>query len=271
VNAAGERAGSWAGNEPFAGRLPDYRELYHLWEREQWEGAKIDLSLDRQQWPGLDASVRTAVLGEGEWRRACAASAMAALGAYVDTAPSEEQQVALTTQLADHARQLAFLDRFWVDVTGGESWSERRLLPTGALADLVALSSGDLVAGLGRFQLLVMGAVGSTSQRALSELLEAEDALPGLRTALDLIARDSRRHVAFALRLLSDQAETDGQVERTIRQALEEAWPTATEILNAPGNLTDPSGAEHRVGQARAALEAWLSDVGLKGALPAKG
>jgi ribonucleoside-diphosphate reductase beta chain len=255
-------------DDVLAGRLPDYRELYYLWEREQWEGGKIALAVDRQQWGGLDAFVRTAVRRELEWRRGCAAAATNELGAYVDAAASEEQQVALTTQLADQARQLAFLDRFWVEVTGGESRSDGGVSEPDDLMDLVALPPGGLVPGLARFHLVVVGALGSTAQRALNDFLEAEDLLPGLRTGLGLIARDSGRHVAFALRFFSEEAAQGGQTERTIEGTLKEAWPRVTEILRSLGDPTIPSGADDRVDTARASLKTWLSEAGLRVSLP---
>jgi ribonucleoside-diphosphate reductase beta chain len=255
-------------DDVLAGRLPDYRELYYLWEREQWEGGKIALAVDRQQWGGLDAFVRTAVRRELEWRRGCAGAATNELGAYVDAAPSEEQQVALTTQLADLARQLAFLDRFWVEVTGGESWSDGGVSEADELMDLVALPTGGLVPGLARFHLVVVGALGSTAQRALNDFLEAEDLLPGLRTGLGLMARDCRRHVAFALRFLSEAAERDEQTHTTVERALSEAWPVAAETLRSLGDPTLASGADQRVGTARASFETWLTTAGLRVSLP---
>src|SRR5918999_345868 len=100
---------------------PDYRALYYRWERQQWSAGTIDFSEDRRQWateltPELKRSflwgLASFYVGEEQVTHT--------LVPFVDAAPTEEQQVFLTTQLVDEARHTVFFDRFYSEVLDEE-------------------------------------------------------------------------------------------------------------------------------------------------------
>src|SRR5213080_2096730 len=97
--------------------LLTYRELYHLWERQQWATQDLDFSQDRIDWhERMDAEERFQRMSGlssffiGEQRVA------AELGPIMRAAPDEEMRIFLCTQIADEARHVAFFDRFYSEV-----------------------------------------------------------------------------------------------------------------------------------------------------------
>jgi ribonucleoside-diphosphate reductase beta chain len=92
--------------------LLSYRELYELWERQQWAVQDLDFSRDRVDWhERIDAEEREARMYGlssffvGEQRVA------AELGPIMRAVPDEDMRIFLCTQIADEARHVAFFDR----------------------------------------------------------------------------------------------------------------------------------------------------------------
>src|SRR4051794_32728211 len=92
--------------------LLSYRELYDLWERQQWRVADLYFTRDRVDWHERFASDRRRLermglsgffLGEQRVTRE--------LGPMMRAAPSEDARLFLSTQIADEARHVAFFDR----------------------------------------------------------------------------------------------------------------------------------------------------------------
>ena len=114
--------------------LLTYRQLYELWERQQWATQDLDFTQDRIDWheriPEEERFQRMYGLSAffiGEQRVA------AELGPMMRAAPDEEMRLFLCTQIADEARHMAFFDRFYSEVGVLESGSlEGRLEETGA-------------------------------------------------------------------------------------------------------------------------------------------
>src|SRR5688572_19692030 len=129
-----------------------YRDLYYRWEREQWEAGAIDLSEDRTAWPLLDANRRARLIDGLTSLRAAGVRATETMGATIDAAPTEEQQVFLTTRLADVARHTVFLDRYFEEVVGAAARSKPAAEdPAATVGDLLGLGEGlpGLSKGLG--------------------------------------------------------------------------------------------------------------------------
>lgn len=263
-----------------------YRGLYYLWEQEQWEAGKIELGPDAQAWAALDPIGRRRVSLGVDWRRFKAELATTALVSFVDAAPIEEQQVFLTTQLADEARAGVFLDRVATEVFGapepemGErsAGAERALPPDLAAllnASLPAVAARlrasqdaarDLVDGVARYHLCVVGAFGLTELEH-SPAAAGVHGLRGLERGLDLIRRDSTRHAAFAVRFV-EETSGSGPANRALETALNATLPMLPESFAAlahaaPGELS----AEELHARARDALSAWLRAVNVS--LPA--
>lgn len=202
----------------------DYRGLYYRWEQEQWQAGRIDLAADAEEWATLDDDVRRAVTGAVAWRHLRARQATTALVSFVDAAPTEEQQVFLTTELVDEARHVVLFDRFVTEVMGEDAATVASrapdveddalrellldVLPEGSerLAAAAQPDLGRLVSAVTVYQLGIVGLVGLTEQRFLADHLRSREVLPGLLEAIHLTARDSARHTAFALRLFQEAA-----------------------------------------------------------------
>src|SRR3954465_7165427 len=108
--------------------LLSYRELYDLWERQQWRVADPDFPAGRVDWQERFASDRRRLermglsgffLGEQRVTRE--------LGPMMRAAPSEDARIFLSTQIADEARHVAFFDRFFAEVGAmrGDDLDER--------------------------------------------------------------------------------------------------------------------------------------------------
>ena len=94
--------------------LLGYRELYELWERQQWSVQDLDFTQDRVDWherftPERRAAERAEMggffLGEQRVTRE--------LGPLLRAAADEDVRLFLSTQIADEARHVAFFDRFF--------------------------------------------------------------------------------------------------------------------------------------------------------------
>ncbi len=95
--------------------LLSYRQLYELWERQQWQTQAIDFAQDREDWWGsrrraLPAHVRAQLVLHREQKVA------EELGPIMRAAPTEEMKIFLCTQIADEARHVQFFNRFYEEV-----------------------------------------------------------------------------------------------------------------------------------------------------------
>ena len=97
--------------------LLTYRQLYELWERQQWATQDLDFTQDRIDWhERIDEDERfqrmygLSSFFIGEQRVA------AELGPMMRAAPDEDMRIFLCTQIADEARHVAFFDRFYGEV-----------------------------------------------------------------------------------------------------------------------------------------------------------
>src|SRR3954447_10887654 len=114
--------------------LLSYKQLYSLWERQQWAVQDIDFTQDRIDWheriPADERYQRMYGLSSffiGEQRVA------AELGPMMRAAPDEDMRIFLCTQIADEARHVAFFDAFYEQVGVLESDDlQERLAETSA-------------------------------------------------------------------------------------------------------------------------------------------
>src|SRR5919109_5145608 len=98
-------------------KLLSYKELYLLWERQQWATQELDFSQDRIDWheriPPEERYQRMYGLSGffiGEQR------VTDELGPIMRACPKAEQRIFLSTQIADEARHVRFFDRFYSEV-----------------------------------------------------------------------------------------------------------------------------------------------------------
>src|SRR3954454_5945302 len=233
--------------------LLSYRELYDLWERQQWRVADLDFTQDRVDWHERWASDRRRLermglggffLGEQRVTRE--------LGPMMRAAPSEDARIFLSTQIADEARHVAFFDRFFAEVGAmrgddleerierlethrGEGfirWFDEALV---GRVDRLAAEPEDiraLVEAVTIYHILIEGTIAVTSQHFILTRLEAERTLPGFVEGFTNVTRDEHRHVAFGVRFLRDAVQ-DGHGD-AVRRTVAELEPTIDEIILPP-------------------------------------
>src|SRR5215212_6148854 len=98
-------------------KLLSYKELYLLWERQQWATQELDFSRDREDWnERFDDEERfqrmyglsSFFIGEQKVAEE--------LGPIMRAAPTEDMKLFLCTQIADEARHVQFFNRFYEEV-----------------------------------------------------------------------------------------------------------------------------------------------------------
>jgi ribonucleoside-diphosphate reductase beta chain len=242
-------------------QLLSYRQLYELWERQQWATQDLDFSQDRVDWnERIDPEERfyrmygLSAFFIGEQRVADE------LGPIMRAAPTEEQRIFLSTQIADEARHVRFFDRFYSEVgvlEGADDLSERlrateehlneafhelfddllktrvdRLAAnpddTGALAETITL-----------YHMIIEGALALTGQHFIIEYNTEQGTLPAFVEGFQKVARDEHRHIAFGVRFLSDMARDDPGHREAIQAMMAEALPVADRVLDPPWANSD--------------------------------
>ena len=235
--------------------LLSYRELYELWERQQWRTQDIDFTQDKIDWweriPEEERYQRMYGLSSffiGEQKVA------EELGPMMRAAPTEEMRIFLCTQIADEARHVAFFNRFYEEVGVLEADSlQGRLEETSAhlnpkfrelfdemlksRVDRLATEPEDLevlVEAITLYHMIIEGMLALTGQHFIISYNEENDTLPGFVEGFNNIARDEHRHVAFGARFLREMAQQDDRYREAIRRTLVEAGPAADGVLTPP-------------------------------------
>ena len=237
---------------------PDYRQLYYRWESQQWAAGAIDFDQDRRDWDGFDPALQRSFLWGLSSFYVGEEQVTHTLVPFVDAAPTEEQQVFLSTQLVDEARHTVFFDRFYSEVLdeAGDNMKERLERQTERLNDgfrtlllemLPAASQkirrdanlDALVEGILLYHIVIEGTLALTGQRFLLNFLRNADVLPGFRQGFTAVARDESRHVNFGVRFLADTVRSEPRYATVIKTKLEELTPVGLSVIDPPGG--DPS------------------------------
>ncbi|MBI5106564.1 MAG: ribonucleotide-diphosphate reductase subunit beta [Solirubrobacterales bacterium] len=233
-------------------QLLSYRELYHLWERQQWATQDLDFTQDRIDWheriPEEERIQRMAGLSSffiGEQR------VESELAPLMRAVPDEDMRMFLATQIADEARHVAFFDKFYNDVGVLESDTlQERLVETAphvnddfttlfdevlkGKADRLATEPEDLecaVEFVTIYHMVVEGMLALTGQHYIIDYNEQVGTLPGFVEGFTNVARDEHRHVAFGARFLRDFARRDQRYADAITRTLAEVGPVADGVL----------------------------------------
>jgi ribonucleoside-diphosphate reductase beta chain len=235
--------------------LLSYRELYLLWERQQWRTQDLDFTQDRIDWheriPEEERFQRMYGLSSffiGEQRVA------SELGPMMRAAPDEDMRIFLCTQIADEARHVAFFDRFYSEVGVLESDNlNDRLEETSAhlnenfgvlfdemlagKVDRLAQQPDDLetlVEAITLYHMVIEGMLALTGQHFIISYNEEVGTLPGFVEGFNNVARDEHRHVAFGARFLREMAQKDDRYREAIQRTLVECGPAADGVLQPP-------------------------------------
>src|SRR3954454_21533905 len=232
--------------------LLSYRQLYELWERQQWATQDLDFTQDRIDWweriPEEERFQRMYGLSSffiGEQRVA------AELGPMMRAAPDEEMRLFLCTQIADEARHVAFFDRFYAEVgVLAASELEGRLAETsahlnpefGELFDGLLRARVDrlarepevleaLVEAVTIYHMVIEGMLALTGQHFIMDYNERMGTLPGFVRGFTLVARDEHRHVAFGAPFRRDRPRRAPRSGGAIPRPLGEVPPAADGVL----------------------------------------
>jgi ribonucleoside-diphosphate reductase beta chain len=233
-------------------QLLSYRELYLLWERQQWRTQDLDFSQDRIDWhERIDAEEREARMYGlssffvGEQRVA------EELGPMMRAAPTEDMRIFLCTQIADEARHVAFFDRFYSEVgvleadnlTGRLKETSAHLNPEfeqmfdEALkqrVDRLAAKPEDLetlVEAITIYHMIIEGMLALTGQHFIIEYNTDVGTLPAFVEGFLNVARDEHRHVAFGASFLREMAQQDTRYAEAIQRSMAEVLPLAEGVL----------------------------------------
>jgi ribonucleoside-diphosphate reductase beta chain len=212
-----------------AGPLEDMRSLYYRWEREQWEAVTIDLGSDAAAWRATAPDVRSSMRSLLEWLSVTERD-IACIVVLVDAVPREEQQVFLTTQLADRARHLVFFERLGRELTG-ERFDERggrdavqdaveELLPAAARSPSGSGANDALTKAVTLHHLVREAFYLSELTCALEFLLGGEQ-MGQARAGLVAVARDRCRHASFGRRFAADVISRNDRDGRVVRECLD--------------------------------------------------
>jgi len=237
-------------------QLLGYRELYELWERQQWATQDLDFAQDRVDW-------HERISEEERFQRMFGLSAFFIgeqrvtdeLGPIMRAAPSEEQRIFLSTQIADEARHVRFFNRFYeeVGVLDGAGDLAERLRATeehlndafGELFDEMLRGRVDRLAGepsdtvalvetITLYHMVIEGVLALTGQHFIIGYNEEVGTLPGFVEGFGKVARDEHRHVAFGARFLTDMAAEDSRYRDAILRTMSESLPVADRVLDPP-------------------------------------
>jgi ribonucleoside-diphosphate reductase beta chain len=257
-----ERAGSFGANGAGSrdgADLLDYRQLYALWERQNWQSHELDFTVDREHWvitPGDAQRNMIWSLGSfyvGEER------VTADLAPFLLGAPNGEVELFLATQLVDEARHAAFFDRFGAevmclsddDLRGRMREVESTL--TGPWRDVfddglrdvsrrIHAKPDDLglfVEGIATYHMVVEGFLAVTGQTLIREYMLEHGLYPGFCEGFGLVERDEHRHVAFGVRFLRDAIEADPSHRATVERVILDLAPRAAHVF-VPPYVDDP-------------------------------
>ncbi len=236
-------------------QLLSYRDLYLLWERQQWATQDLDFSQDRHDWhEKFDEDERfqrmyglsSFFIGEQKVAEE--------LGPIMRAAPTEDQRIFLCTQIADEARHVRFFERFYQEVGVYESDQLSALLEQtsehlndnfGVLFDEMLHSRVDrlaaqpddteaLVEAVTLYHMVIEGMLALTGQHFIMEYNTNEGVLPAFVEGFQNVARDEHRHVAFGSVFLKEKADEDDRYMEAIKRTLEESLPVADKVLSPP-------------------------------------
>jgi ribonucleoside-diphosphate reductase beta chain len=234
--------------------LLDYRQLYALWERQNWRASEIDFEVDREHWVVSPREAQESTLWSlgsfyvGEER------VTADLAPFLLAAPSGEIELFLATQLVDEARHAAFFDRFGAevmclsseDLRGRMREVEQVLLQPwrdvfdDGLRDVAARIQkkpddfGLFVEGITTYHMIVEGFLAVTGQTLIRDYFVEHGMYPGFCEGFGLVERDEHRHVAFGVRFLRDAINDDPRHRATVERVVLELAPRAAYVFAPP-------------------------------------
>ena len=249
-------------------QLMSPRELYRLWERQNWASHQIPLELDRRQWESLDRFEREQMLYGlsaffvGEERVTNQFSGL------VMAAEDKHEEAFLLTQQVDEARHAQHFDRLYEEVLDFDGGFEGRLRQARRYLSpaYLELFDGHLVEDHRRlladprsleakvdfittYHMVIEGTLALTGQHFQTLRLERRGILPGHLEAFKRIAQDEHRHVAYGTWFLHRVAR-DPQLAQRVQAKLAQTLPAAAGVI-APTGMDEDTEYEYLGGTSR--------------------
>jgi ribonucleoside-diphosphate reductase beta chain len=235
------------------------RDLYYRWERTNWSVQTLDFAQDLEDWRAMGDHVSERLLWVMSMFFHGEECVTQTLAPWVHSAPTEEMQLFLATQLADEARHTVFFDRFFEEVVGVDGGIADRLadcaprlnagfqklfyemLP--AVAKEVNDNPRDPVVfarGVAMYHILLEGTLAVPGQKYILAFCRDRGVLPGFRAGFTAVARDESRHVGAGVRILQELMTIDRDgVLAAVTELIQEALPHATQQFQPPrGDFT---------------------------------
>jgi ribonucleoside-diphosphate reductase beta chain len=234
-------------------RLMTPRQLYELWERQNWASHEIDLAQDRRDWEAMDDEQRESIswglanFFVGEERVTTQFSGL--VMAYED----QHEEAFLATQQVDEARHAQHFNRLYEQVLRYDGSFEDRLERCRAQLNehYLALFDGHLEAAnqaliadprdvaakvdfVTIYHMVIEGTLALTGQEFQTRWMEREDVLPGHLHGFRKISQDEHRHVAYGTWFLQQKARDPALAQR-IQDRLVATLPSAAGVLVPPG------------------------------------
>lgn len=236
-------------------QLNDPQTLYRRWEGSQWSPFDVDLSKDKEQWPGIDPAIRELIYYALSSLMVAEERITTKFTGLVAAHGSEEEATFLSTQQVDEARHMQFYARFRDEVIGEpqviaahvERAREQvtdafRKLFDEALVEAhetLIENPGDLAAKV-RFvtlyHLVLESTLGLTTFKFVTDYLNAEGLLPGFVEGYSNIHHDETRHIGYGVWFLREAVRAHPEQADSVRETLRDLLPSVAESLKPPGN-----------------------------------
>lgn len=242
-------------------QLNDPQTLYRRWEDSQWSPFTIDLSADKEQWPGLSDEQRRLIHFALSSLMVAEERITTKFSGLVGAHGSEEEATFLSTQQVDEARHMQFYARFQDEVVADPatiaahverareqvSDSFRQIFDVALVEAHEALvaAPADLAAKV-RFitiyHQILEGTLGLTSFKFITDYLKQNDLLPGFVEGYSHIHHDETRHIGYGVWFLRETVKGHPEQAETVRTTLRELLPAVAESLKPPGAGTAALG-----------------------------
>ena len=236
-------------------QLNDPQTLYRRWEGSQWSPFDVDLSKDKEQWPGIDPAIRELIYYALSSLMVAEERITTKFTGLVAAHGSEEEATFLSTQQVDEARHMQFYARFRDEVIGepqviAAHVKRAREQVTDAFRKLfdealveahetLIENPGDLAAKV-RFvtlyHLVLESTLGLTTFKFVTDYLNAEGLLPGFVEGYSNIHHDETRHIGYGVWFLREAVRAHPEQADSVRETLRDLLPSVAESLKPPGN-----------------------------------
>lgn len=201
-----------------------------------WNPSAIDLRRDRQDWARLRDEERDLILRLTALFQAGEEAVTLDLLPLVATIAAEgriEEELFLTSFLWEEAKHTDFFSRFLTEVA--EISGDLAHYHTPAYRDLIYRALPDAMQRLTHdrsaeaqalaaltYNMIVEGVLAETGYHAYATMLEAQDLLPGTRSAIRLLKQDESRHIAYGIFVIGRLLNAEPQLWEPIEARLGE-------------------------------------------------